>query len=250
MSVEPSEMRGVGIQVTKLDSTQKKGSLQAFLAKQSSKPNKAKEKKPTEGESVLDVPQPGSADVKNLQKTKEKREVKNSALASLPGPSKAPIKRNIFEPIKVENQPSLLPPICELDPEVIKELPEDIQKEMLAQYGAKTLPGLVSKSAKQEKKNLFSKVSTTEVRRLVGVWVETQAAPKKTDVAMLNQHLCSLVRDRRIEELDVILKCFWRCVRNLRKDTEAWVKSFNKIVEKVQIVMVEFYSFPLHVDPL
>lgn len=204
MAVIPEDMRGVGIQVTKLDGMSRPGTLQSFLSK------------------------PG----KKIQK--EKKQVVQEETMSSSSPVGNPA----------------LPPIAELDPDVLSALPDDIRNELLAQYGAIDFPKNAPKPAKVKQQNLFENLPANELRALIETWVETEQVPEDYDVSLLVEHCATQVTAKQIDILDTILRCLWRCIRKNRADVEEWRAVYQTVVNRVQEAMVQIYKYPLRTATL
>lgn len=176
LSIAPEELRGVGVQVTKL--------------------NKGEAGKPLQT-SVMDL--------FNQMKTKPK-------LQKLPDVRK---EENLEE-----KQPPTMP---DLDPEVLKALPEDLREEILRDYSEwkkvqnsvqektptksppsakiepksetvirRKAPGLISSSNILGKKNWMD---------IVTQWVNSSDCPKTCDVEHLSRNACEFVRAKNICDL-------------------------------------------------
>lgn len=289
MGVAAEDMRGVGIQVSKLDAPTKSGTLQSFLAKKSQ--NKVIEKKVSEpmqkAETVGIVKDENEektiAEVSRLRGKKEpeagssrihlsspQKRIKGKSPASLTSKQQS----SLFKPQTEASPRPQLPPIAELDPEVISALPEDIRLELLAQYGASSLPGLPhlpdttdqtssdswtvpppdltdsnsrDSTASLPGSNLFAGLQPRELRTLIASWVEAESEPQSCDVAMLAAHAAGWAAERRLEALDVSLRCLWRCIRTHRAGIAQWEDAYREVVQNVQHAMVQVYKYPLRV---
>uniref|UniRef100_A0A1B0CQB0 DNA repair protein REV1 n=1 Tax=Lutzomyia longipalpis TaxID=7200 RepID=A0A1B0CQB0_LUTLO len=237
LAIAPEELRGIGIQVTKL--------------------NKAEAAK-----------SPQSSSLVNLFKQMQEK-AKNEPHKNLPAEEK---KEKVTEN---------LPERPELDPEVLKALPDELREEILRDYtewrkaqGAshvansqmKVSPPLKKRKlemnpepaqttqspVKMEKpKSKPNPISSSNIlgkenwMRILTKWVNSGDAPKACDVQHLSRNACEFIRAKDICNLYSQLEYLFLIID--QKDNCAWHESYRSIASEVQHEMLLIYEIKLKI---
>ncbi|KAF5284254.1 hypothetical protein FQR65_LT00254 [Abscondita terminalis] len=179
VNVAPHELRGVGIQLTRLEKAAPTNSvLKRFL----------------QNENVI---------------TKETK----------------PVRENKIPKINV-------------DLSVLKELPEEIQAQIIKEY--KLDPRVAAKRDEviepKEKPSAFDRINWDDLKPILLRWLESTNAPKEVDINMLGEHFKTLAVDRKIERLKVGLNFLYRHIAQM--GSCQWHDAYWTIVDLAQQGMV------------
>ena len=71
--------------------------------------------------------------------------------------------------------------------------------------------------------------------------------PVDEDTTIMTEFLHSLITIKKIDVVNIILKCVYRNILKLENPT-AWKRSYGKLLEKVQDRMRQVYGKPLYVS--
>lgn len=225
INVPPHELRGVGIQLSRLEKAPPLNSvLKRFLQNDQTKTKqdvvvKKVEAKPTRGRKIA----------------KNTKTVKTSLNQYFKQDFVAPVSSN-----------------TEIDLNVLKELPADMQQQVIKEY--KLDPGIITEQVKvvlqdfneTSVRNAFDGIACDQLKPIVLNWLNSTSAPKEVDVEMLAEHFKALAIHRKIEELKVMLSFLYRHVAKL--GLCSWHEAYWTIVDAVQQGMVARYGSTLLVD--
>jgi len=89
-----------------------------------------------------------------------------------------------------------------------------------------------------------------EIRPLLKEWLKSTATPLMEDIEMIAEFLKELVKAWNLQLVEVVLRCLSRNIKLLSEDSSPWKGALTNLVEKVQVVMIQFYGSPLDVDYL
>lgn len=216
LSVPASELRGIGIQITKLENCKPVvGGIKNFLRpkQEMDRPQQVKTEKIT---------------------TKQSPSVK---VAQMPGTA--------------ERDKLQLPPMSQIDRNVFDSLPEELRTEILNE-----LAGLELTSVKPEKNdavddadNIFIGLSLADIRKIIEEWVAKEDNPKHFDVEMMLGYATDLIRRRRIEDVDILIKCFHRHVWS-KRDSPSWRKTYVEVVQRLQSSMKNVFGKEMFIQEL
>ncbi|KAL0275256.1 UNVERIFIED_CONTAM: hypothetical protein PYX00_003166 [Menopon gallinae] len=204
LSVPASELRGIGIQVTKLENCK-----------------------------------PATGGIKNFLKPKiERAEAKPALTAEVPR-------------IPVETEKLQLPPMSQIDQDVFDSLPEELKKEILNDLAAAG-----ATSAAPERKdhagstdNVFIGLSLADIRKIIEEWVVNEDNPKAFDVDMMLGYAIDLIHKKRLEDVDILVKCFHRHVWS-KRDSPNWRKTYAEVVRRLQSSMKTVFGKEMFIQEI
>ncbi|XP_076256420.1 rev1 DNA directed polymerase isoform X2 [Rhynchophorus ferrugineus] len=141
----------------------------------------------------------------------------------------------------------------QIDYSVLNELPEEIQKEILEEYGIsvkQTSPNnfqdIPNKVEEQEDGNMkntllspFANLTWEQIKPGIKAWIKTEREPSTVDVDMLGSHLRQLALDRNIEIVHTCFKFLYRVFSTLNC---SWHRAYFSLVNAVQQGMVARYG--------
>lgn len=239
-NVDPTEMRGIGIQVTKLDYVTSKptvGAINKFLF--SNKIPKPKIK--SENNAAVKV-----EPVKNYQQSYPTTPSKSKVRMS---PRKSPIISVKSPTIRKRGRPS----------KNSKQRPSSnlINKFLQGQNVGKDVPykdPMIKAVVKEEVELTIEMPQTTrgliglpwkKVRDLLRAWLDSGQTPLQCDVVMITDYLQEMVISKNIEKLQVLMNFLRRTTRET--GSVAWLEVYNRISEEVQNAMVAVYGKKLYI---
>nr|CAH7744684.1 unnamed protein product [Callosobruchus chinensis] len=238
------DLRGVGIQMTKLEKSLPVNSvLSNFLKQSSKKENMAvsnerdmskdqglepKENKATDdratpkeggaGKNVMEKSRRGrpKGSKNGVIKNKEKRAT--NVLGDYFGKSKAGSQQDKG---KQKSQQSLGQ--HEIDLKVLNELPEDLRKEIIKEYQLESKLNQVSKvggvqpqssqktkASTKKSASPFTSMSWDQIKPVVNKWIASENEPAEVDTEMIANHFRQMAMDRKIEQLHKIFRYLHR----------------------------------------
>ncbi|XP_068628230.1 DNA repair protein Rev1 [Battus philenor] len=244
--IDPKEMRGIGIQVSKLESTNSKpctNSISKFLNKNTAEsynpiikcedkdlPHKKEirfqqEKKfpiTPKKENVAMSPtkkSPKLGITRSSLSKKRGRPPKSSK--NISSTSKNLIDKFIFEPIQVT------------DSKQIKKEPEVLQSDKNTKCSDSTEPGLIS-------------LPWEKVRELLRAWLDSGQSPKHYDTKMISSYLSKLVFKKNIDKVYILMNFLRR--RTLELKIDIWMDVYDHVLKEVQNSMITVYGKKLYLD--
>ncbi|XP_066144845.1 DNA repair protein Rev1 [Euwallacea fornicatus] len=273
LNVAFEELRGVGIQLTKLEKTAPiNKALSNFLRGGASKKDSTNTESTLSNIKVVPTSETNGSPVKNpinkpkgrgAKKKVEKKVVPNKTMMSfltttkpadsLQSSVKASSSR---EAVRVESPKSTHNSL--IDMKVLKELPDDIRREVMREYGLK-LKDLnpkgcrdVNKSAgtstnkvtPPETQSPFTNKPWEQVKEGIKIWIRTETEPASIDAEMLANYLRDLALDRHIEILQSAFNFLYRTFSGL---SCSWHKVYYALVNGVQQGMVARYGKTLYI---
>ncbi|KAI5643328.1 impB/mucB/samB family domain-containing protein [Phthorimaea operculella] len=252
-NVDPKELRGVGIQITKLESLvsnkQTVGAINKFLVV--GKP--AKHENTSRSNHLSDS-------TENKLKVNIKIEAPRTPTKAQNkiSPKKSPILGIIKSPIvKKRGRPpknskpqvstsknlmnkflqgqSLVRDIPYRDP-MIKEFIEPPKEPLV-------VPNKVETAVRTEG---LSGLPWEKVRELLRAWLDSGQTPLPYDVRMLVEYMQEMVVNKNIDKLNILLNFLRRRTREL--ESKEWLEVYNKVVEQVQNAMIAVYGKRLWIE--
>lgn len=207
LNIQPSELRGIGIQITKLEENNKKnlGTIQNFL-----KPKQVQKKIEKQTEA-------------SPSKTKP---VETRPVEKLQLPSASQIDPNVL---------NSLPDDLRL--EILNEYGMGMNN-----LEKKEEPANSKVKPKEVKESAWSKLSLREVRTMIKEWVASVEIPQNCDIDMLSSYLVELVEKKKLEDVAIVLKCLRRHINDVRSGDDNWINTFKNIVNEVQCIMLTVYG--------
>ncbi|KAJ8956255.1 hypothetical protein NQ318_014989 [Aromia moschata] len=161
----------------------------------------------------------------------------------------------------------------EIDLEVLNELPEELRREIIKEYGleskVKDVPSSSCPKREDNKKNAdvlekineapprnetgdgrakrspFSNLTWDQIKPVIKEWIRSSETPAELDVEMLAEHFKNLAIDREIEILKVVFNFLHRTFSSLNC---SWHRAYFTIVNVTQEGMVARYGRTLMVQ--
>ncbi|XP_021918564.1 DNA repair protein REV1 isoform X2 [Zootermopsis nevadensis] len=248
LSVKPSDMRGVGIQVTRLESDSMSSKfLDRFLLRatrgtqQANSSRAPKEERNTQ--QTVRASNVGSPVVQNRVSPQQA----SSNIA--PQQEVCTSKGELTSRLQFEISPY---EVCDLDEEVLAALPEDIRQEILQTCQSSSnlqvqkdevVTNMKSPVIEQVDMSLYNSMTVNQVRSLMKEWVSCEDTPQPCDVSMLADYLERQVASRNIDDIILVVRCLYRCV--YKKKSGVWQEAYHNIMKKVQDMMLVVYGAKL-----
>ncbi|XP_049875331.1 DNA repair protein Rev1 [Pectinophora gossypiella] len=258
-NIDPKEMRGVGIQVTKLESTTCKqtiGAISKFLSVK--KPIKHEYKIETTNENVLSEETLKQQD-KSEDSIRQKLPTTPKKL-KLVSPKKSPVVGSIKSPIarKRGRPPKYSKPPLPISNNIMSKF---LQGQTLAKDTPYRDPMIkenklvpVQQLIKQEKPLPieYDKPSGLlglpweKVRELLRAWLESGQTPVQYDIDMIANYMREMVVNKNIHELLILLRFLRRRTQEINSNN--WILVFEHVVEQVQNAMIAVYGKKLCIE--
>jgi len=227
LDIDPNELRGIGIQVNKLENrtSKKTGLIENFISNMKSDPNKnsvsSNENKTTLLETIDSKSRPSSAvDTHHTEIIPTNNDNKSKIV-------------NFFEPKRnnsnFKKQPSTTSDslhghqlvvgikMSQVDPEFLSALPPDLRQEIENELKANELCKNVetvkhknSVTMTEESSKLYQNVHVDQMKDFVEEWVATEKEPKTCDNIMVSEYLCNLIKDSKTEDTYEIIRKLYR----------------------------------------
>lgn len=132
----------------------------------------------------------------------------------------------------------------EVDLNVLKELPAEIRDEIIKEYNLESeIPQpkrpVLPSEPRPVKKSPFSGLQWYQLKPILQQWIQTDPKPNDYDVTLLGEHFRQSAIDRDIDWLPIAMKFLYRNFGQLDCN---WHKAYYKIVDLVQQGMVARYG--------
>ncbi|KAF9420789.1 hypothetical protein HW555_003137 [Spodoptera exigua] len=231
-NIDPKEMRGIGIQVTKLESINSKpskGSISKFLTN-----NKAVKK---ETEVKLEP-------ISRTKTTEVAESIKKPTTnESTTSPKKSPIAKRRGRPpkgmkIQQSSTKNALSKFLQ-GQNATRDLP---YKDPMIKDISKELP---HKTEKPRPTGLLG-LPWDKVRELLRAWLESGQSPLQCDVDMIVDYLQQMVVNKNTEKLFVLMNFLRRMTREI--GCNDWLKVYDHVTEQVQNAMIAVYGKRLFIS--
>ncbi|XP_061718367.1 DNA repair protein Rev1 [Cydia pomonella] len=253
--IDPKEMRGIGIQVTKLESLANKGQTKGAMSKFLVNTNSIK----TESRNTTELPEIIHK-VKPESVPKPTTPKKTKALS----PKKSPvIGSNKSSPVASAKRRGRPPKNLSLRAQVSTS--KNLMSKFLhgqSNYSPLYKPPIpVQTVVKQEKKEVkretkeVKKESTPnqglldlswdKVRELLRAWLESGQTPLPYDINLIITYMREMVINKNIDKLNILLNFLRRRIREM--NSSSWMEVYENIMEQVQNAMVVVYGKKLWV---
>ncbi|XP_060534356.1 DNA repair protein REV1 [Cylas formicarius] len=275
LNIPFAELRGIGIQLSKLEKLIEVNKTMSNFLKQSSckKIDDAslpaekinKDRIPVQNSSKAAVDQTdkaGKGVVKNKVKTGSRGRPKARAT---PTKNNSTIDKFFSKVAKGNNCRQMQNLRAWVDWDVFEQLPDDIQKEIATEYNFDTGKGRGEENSTvsvletsftniaMKKMNAvhdeldtpFRKLSWDEIKSAIKIWIESENEPSEIDVEMLGQHFRRWALERKIEVLKRAYNFLYRVFSRLDC---TWHKAYYAAVDVMQTGMVERYGSILYVN--
>ncbi|XP_047998102.1 DNA repair protein Rev1 [Leguminivora glycinivorella] len=255
--IDPKEMRGIGIQVTKLESLankgQTKGAMSKYLVNTNSvkceskntidhpviankvKPEPALKPatpKKTKAQSPKKSPVIGSNKTSPVASGKRRgRPPKNLSLKAKASTSKNLMSKflhgqNTYNPPYKPPIPLQVQTVVKQEKKEVKKEAEKVEKESAPNQGLLDLPW-------------------DKVRELLRAWLESGQTPLPYDINLIITYMREMVINKNIDKLNILLNFVRRRIREM--DNSSWMEVYENIMEQVQNAMVAVYGKKLWV---
>jgi DNA repair protein REV1 len=229
LKIPCTELRGIGIHVSKLDETSEPvvppGQTRLDFKPALKRKSDELKEQPQQQTKIPRVTPPPPEQFESPQK--------GPMPTIMPSPSPPKVNMNEY-----------LPSFSQIDPDVLKSLPKNIQDELqnVLQQGPKKSSAAINQS-KQSIKGLFvdptvpvfaSCTEPRQTRSLLQSWVKCYSIPKTIDVLYLSDYLQSLVRNWQLDDATDYIRTLDRLVRSYKKST-GWchtLKELKKLVNR------------------
>ncbi|CAG9857578.1 unnamed protein product [Phyllotreta striolata] len=222
------DLRGVGLQLTKLERNCSINNALSEFLKGSRKPKEVQKK---------------AKDEAVVRKDESKRNGSKKAKSGNPNA--------INDYFSKTKQSSGALKSCKIDVNVLNELPDDIRKEIIEEYNLQESVAIECKRNDGELtrnngennerfvENRFENLSWNEIKPIIKKWIESDEFPYDIDIEMIAEHFKRLAIDRKIETLPAIFNFLHRNFSSLNC---AWHEAYYKMVNIAQEGMVARYG--------
>ncbi|CAG9767888.1 unnamed protein product [Ceutorhynchus assimilis] len=274
LNVPFAELRGVGIHLSKLEKNAPiNNPLSDFLKQgvvKKVKPNLDVEESPIKSleSSTSKVGASSGTKSSSVKSMNVKSRGKATRGKRGKGPGTSRIMHTFLERSKSDNggqgeEATLFKLRSQIDMDVLKELPEDIRREVMKEYRFDINPpvdleksqkpdvakpknmGNLSETSQRTKYSPFANQTWEQIKEGIKIWIKSETDPSNVDVEMLADHLRQLALDRRIE---ILQSCFNFLHRNFSKLSCSWHQAYFSLVDAVQQGMVARYGKVLHLE--
>ncbi|XP_061376729.1 DNA repair protein Rev1 [Danaus plexippus] len=231
-NIDPKEMRGIGIQVTKLEPINIKpikGAINKFLT---SKPVPKSEKN-ISNENIVDI------GVKVKVPTTPKKVTTCTTLQKSPilNISKSPKgKRRGRPPKHSKPQISFNPLSRFFQSNTEITVKSEIKTEELSKIVIKED---ISKEEKPKPQGLLG-LPWDKIRELLRAWFESGQTPKHCDIQLIAGYMRDMVMNKNLEQLYILINFMNRRIREMNDNV--WKEAQNFIIDQVQNAMIAVYG--------
>ncbi|XP_045773659.1 DNA repair protein Rev1 [Maniola jurtina] len=245
-NIDPKEMRGIGIQITKLESINSKQVTQGPISKFLKSKNVIKSEKQWNIELINNLDQNilGKDEKISKNSTTPKKhkaispEKKSPVLGSMKPitgkrrgrPSKSvklqvSTTRNLMSKfLQVESTSN---EVCVKKELTIEHLPKETPKNVEKPQGLLSLPW-------------------EKVRELLRAWFDSGQTPKPCDVDLIVSYLKGMVTSKNIDKVYILINFIKRRIREMKNSN--WIEVENCVIEAVQNAMLTVYGKKLYIN--
>ncbi|EFA04888.1 DNA repair protein REV1-like Protein [Tribolium castaneum] len=232
MNVNYAELRGLGVQLTKLEKLAPiNPTLSNFLQQESKKIQPTGDKTASRGREL--VRPPSGEKVATRGRPRKNSKGQKNSLSNFFKNKKEITGQNKSVEIKK----------AEVDLNVLQELPPEIRAEIIKEYNLETpapKPPLESpETAPPAKKSPFSGLNWPQLKPILYKWLQSEQKPDNYDVVLLGEHFRQSAITRDIDWLPTAMNFLYR---NFAQMNCCWHKAYHKIVDLVQQGMVARYG--------
>ncbi|XP_037941744.1 DNA repair protein REV1 [Teleopsis dalmanni] len=264
LSISPNELRGIGIQLTKLDGQTDDKTPSENIIKNMFQKLSEKAKLNVTSKTCPKTPNLVSIEPKKEQDNhlNRKRKLLKNQNNAKNLPESANKKKALLKPCDI----NMLPP--HIDPLTFSELPSSIQEEILREISYSTPSHTYNsnntlkcdtirtsetkfcesnstepKKTKSELhiENIFAQQNCTQ---LLLAWVKSGEKPESYDVNLISEHAAEFVRSKQIDKLYVFLTYLQRLINNKKtiNSNSLWHVAFRNIVNSINAEMGNVYE--------
>ncbi|CAG4953223.1 unnamed protein product [Colias eurytheme] len=234
LNIDPKEMRGVGIQVTKLESLNNnqlktKGAISKFLV------------------SGIDVKKEEPKNISTSRQSIKKEPVTPKKVNTSPK-KKSPILGSRRSPNKRRGRP---PKTIKLEQSTSRNLLEKfvhVPKDNQNLDKRETINKPIAKEehVKNEERSGLLGLPWQQVRELLRAWFDSGQTPQSCDIHMIAAYMREMVMNKNIDKLHILVNFFKR--RTFEMKNEIWNEVFNHVLDHVQSSMLTVYGKKLWVE--
>lgn len=236
-NIDPKEMRGIGIQITKLESINTKpliGSINKFLKNKTSV--KIEKPKLDIQKSEIDTRVPTTPKKQNITSPKKR--------SPIIGKLKSPILKRKGRPpkstkVQVSTSHNLINRF--LQGHVISEevnVKKEIKREEVI---VKDKP----KEAELKQEGLLG-LPWDKVRELLRAWFVSGQMPKLCDINLISAYMREMVVNKNIDKLYILVNFMRRRIKEINDDM--WFEVQEHVIEEVQNAMIAVYAKKLWIN--
>lgn len=211
INVPCEELRGVGIQLTKLEKIPPLNSAMSKFLKQGSNlqnQNDEKKKYNVQIENKKVTPVINSNKSNNNKQTAVKQRGRGRGRGKGRGTTSG-TTRELNNYFKIKNSSTDTHKLKkeEIDVNVLNALPQDVREEIIKEYKLEYVPPNTSSSVctdtekseeKPQTKSIFSRLNYEELKQAIKVWLRSETKPRDFDVEMLGEYFRQLATERKI----------------------------------------------------
>lgn len=236
LDVDPTELRGIGIQINKLESHIKvKGTrcIENFISNMNSVPkenlishnkylnnNKITESKRHQNYSTV-------VNTQNEKISPKKKTYKPKTVIDFFKPRDGNLNTNkqltvLQSTSCVPNQSLINIKLSQVDTEFLNALPPDLRQELENELKTNELSNFVTVEHEnttlkkmdvtmtEESSKLYQHVQVIQMKEFIEEWVTTENEPKICDNIMVSKYLCNLIKDTKTEDAYEIIRKLYR----------------------------------------
>lgn len=230
LDIDPTELRGIGIQINKLENRTVKGigCIENFLSnmkfepkenkifvEQNSDNNRMTSKKIAESKSHEDssIINNKNTNIIYIDNKNNPKTIEPIDLCSKVQPSSSKSTSGI------SHQPLVDIKMSQIDPAFLDALPAEVREEIENELKANEHKNSLSIQHKktsmddtmtEESSKLYQQVHVDQMKEFVEEWVNTEHEPKVCDNIMVSEYLCNLVKDVKTEDAYEIIRKLYR----------------------------------------
>lgn len=235
LDIDPTELRGIGIQINKLESRTVKGTgrIENFILNMKSEP-KNDPNSLTENTNYNKIKSLEISESK-IHKSSSTVFTHKTEIIPTTNSNKSKTVPNFFKPKKekLSQQPQTSKSttnilhqsfvnikMSQVDPEFLDALPTDLRQEIENELKANeqqfcksteyenTTP--MDATMTEESSKLYQHVQVDQMKEFVEEWVVTENEPKTCDNIMVSEYLCNLIKDTKTEDAYEIIRKLYR----------------------------------------
>lgn len=225
LDINPTELRGIGIQMNKLESriVSGPGRIENFISNMKSEPkiNHTLVNENTDNDKII------------LTKVSKSKSHQSSSTENV---NKSKSVMDFFKPkedlnsrkqLKSSNSKSIIPcqslvniQMSQVDPSFLDALPADLRLELeneLKSYENQNSPFIENQNSPimevtmtEESSKLYQNVQIDQMKEFIEEWVVTENEPKMCDNIMVSKYLCNLISDAKTEDAYEIIRKLYR----------------------------------------
>jgi len=238
LDIDPAELRGIGIQMNKLECRIVKGTgcIENFISNMKSKKNKSQtflNENTDSNKMISKIAEPKNHQVSSTINTRQTTEI----ISTKHNKPKTVI--DFFKPIKenlntkkltthsnltsnILHQSLVNINMSHVDPAFLDALPTHLRQEIENELNTNKHQNNNFSSTKyedieptdvtmtEESSKLYQHVNVDQMKEFVEEWVTTENEPKTCDNIMVSEYLCNLVKDTKTEDAYEIIRKLYR----------------------------------------